>query len=1187
MANPIMTMVVLASLMIQPARAELSAREETAGECRLLVLENDRVRLTVAPDPGGTVVSFIDRKSGTEYVAGGSNVLGGKLGWGWKDQYYLEALDQLGRNVHSLPYKGEFRSGPGYKAIHVSVETEGQRFEREMRLADTGAELTTLSKITNIGDQPRRLQLRWHTYSQLDDLLASNSCIIAPGPGGEARKLFVGSGWDHQMITADGYWLAANYKSGQGLWMTFKKEQSVMHMTWTDYKQGGKTPTRGAFIAEPYPQPYLAQPGESVQLESTFCPFTAEDAPGSLPLGVLSDPSEMERARQFLAWVKPNLAAIGPYTMTPGVPPGGAIKVPGENRFNFTHRRRDRFALRAWGILDGMMAVPGVQDQAVRCRYYARLFDDRQKPLKVSFRLRMIDPAGKILREQAKDYTIDPVQSRELDVRDDVPLTGLADGWCRFTLEGFVEGEKDPIHTYAENRRLVGQARPAYEQALAEREKAPLVERPFVTALRQAALPKSEKGNVTVPIGVEEGGGVVRRGWPVRCGVPFAQGLLAKDAPVEVTGPDGKSVPVQTAPMSTWLDGSLKWLLVEFPADVPANGHLFYTLKAGKKQSAALLPLVTQQDGAFSVNGATYRASDEKLFGMFEKDDLWWDDGAGGRYNFRLAGEGAGLTLVENGPLRAVLKADGWYFNATGRAVCMGELRMEYFRGQPYSKLYHTVTFAGDPWKEKLGSYGLRLRAPAADYETATVDLDGKAVTGRKIALFQSSSDSAGLTVDGKESAGRRSSGAAVLKGKSAAPIAFYHRDFWQMAPKTVVADAAAGTVTFSFWPAEAGAMSFLPREDGWIPSSSSAEAIAVGLSRTHEIMIDTGSGTAIDAFEKTFSEPVIAITPPKYLAATKAMLHLAPYEPGRGPALERTISDTVDFYQSQRELFGWYGEWTYGGIPNLWRPEDYRWAEFGRYAWILNEEDIADGPWLCYLRSGDRKYLKFAEINTRHLMEVGTIRWNPTWPQYVGLSRRHHECLWLSGGDYGHSMLDPFVDYYHATGYRPAWEAAERMAGAMAKVTSGEWRYISNPTAGLSRMYLETQNPFYKEHADRIWNTLCYPEKNDWWLIDHGDRMVLWYSQLNPQCKELWKDWSLNPEKTGRFAAQPRFGGADVLAALYLETGDPKYAEAVRKAVPVARPMKLTQHVLAELRSWCYAGWAVTAPDPAPAKEN
>jgi len=170
--------------------------------------------------------------------------------------------------------------------------------------------------------------------------------------------------------------------------------------------------------------------------------------------------------------------------------------------------------------------------------------------------------------------------------------------------------------------------------------------------------------------------------------------------------------------------------------------------------------------------------------------------------------------------------------------------------------------------------------------------------------------------------------------------------------------------------------------------------------------------------------------------------------------------------------------------------------------------------------------------------------------------------------GDYGHSMLDPFVDCYFLTGYRPAWEAAERMAKSMAHAYTGAWRYISNPTTGLTRMYLETHDPFYKEQADRIWNDLCYPEKNSWWGGDHGDRMGLWYSQINPQCAEAVQAWALNSEKLQRFE------GVDILTSLYLKTGEARYAEAVRKTAFV-EPPNPTQFILLNLRAWCYAGWA------------
>jgi hypothetical protein len=1170
-------LILAGGLVAGRTLAGVSTREETVGDRKQMVMENELVRLVVLPDPGGTVVEFVNKRTGVNFVYGGEDVRKGQFGRGWKDFYVMEALDQLGKGVFSLPYKGEFREGKGYKAIFVSCDAEDRRFERELRLTDNGAELTTLIKITNIGKEPRRLQCRWHTYSQLDDPLASNSCIIAPGPGGEARKCFIGSGYDHQYITSDGYWMAVNTKSGQGLWMTFKKEQSGMHLTWTDYNVARKGPSRGAFLAEPYPQPILAQPGQSVTYESTFYPFTAEDKPETIPLGVLSDPAEQERARQFLAMVRPNLAAIGPYTMTPGEPPAGLNAKPDENRFDFSHRRRDRFALRPWGILDAMMAVPNVQDQSIRCRYYARIFDSVQKPRKVSFRLQMLDAFGMVAREQTKDYTIDPVHGRELDVRDDVAMTGLADGWYTFVLQGIVEGEKEPVHTYTDTRRLVGQARPAYDKRVADKTNAPPVERPFVTALRKVDLPASQKGNVTVPIGVEEGGGLARKGWPVRGGVPFAQGLLAKGSAFDLVGPDGKAVVVQVEPMATWMDGSLKWLLVDFPADVPANGHVFFTLKGKPGTMAGPAPLAVQKGDEISVGAARYSTRDGKLFGLFGPEDLWWDDGAGQKYYFRLKGEGAGVVVEENGVNRAVVKATGWYVNDKDRPVCMGELRLETYRGQSFTKLYHTVMFAGDPWKETLGSYGLRFQLPRAGYEAASMELDGKPVTGKQIALLQRSSDGAELTVDGQASRGARSIGAVVFSGGTNVPLGFYHRDFWQMAPKKLVADATAGTVTVSYWPAESGAMSFLPREDGWIPCSSTAEAIAVGMSRTHEIVIDSGAPGAVVDYEKVFSEPVVTIVPPKYLAATKAMLHLAPYCPERQPILEWQISNTIDFFISQRELFGWYGEWVYGAISGFWRSAEFRWWDYGRYKWILNEEDIVEAPWLCFMRSGDRKYLKFAESNTRHLLEVGTIRWNPAWPQYVGFSRRHHECLWLGGGDTGHSMLDPFLDYYYVTGYKPARDAAERLAGGMAKVTSGEWRYISNPIAGLSRLYLDTQNPFYKEQADRLWKTLCYPEQNTWWVIDHGDRMVLWYSQLNPQCKELWKAWTLDPEKKDRFT------GVDVLTALYLETGEARYGAAAARGLPRKAAMALgsTQAELAAVRAWCYADPTLSMTNP------
>jgi len=382
--------------------------------------------------------------------------------------------------------------------------------------------------------------------------------------------------------------------------------------------------------------------------------------------------------------------------------------------------------------------------------------------------------------------------------------------------------------------------------------------------------------------------------------------------------------------------------------------------------------------------------------------------------------------------------------------------------------------------------------------------------------------------------------------------------------------------------------MGFLPDEDSWIPSSASPEGIAVGASRTHTFYLIDGPSRNLQEVDRLFDEPVIALVPPRYLTETWTMMHLQPYDPERWPEVEKIVSQAFDSYLLNQRLWHWYGEWAYGAIPNVFLPEEYRWANFGRYGHILNEEDIVQTPWLAFMRSGDRKYFKFAEANTRQLMEVSTINWNDTWPEFVGLSRRHHETLWLGLGDYGHTMLDPFLEMYHVTGYTPAWEAAKRTAEAMKLQHSGDagWRYLANPLAGLSRMYLETQDPSYRKEADRIWKDFCYPDKNTWWKIDHGDRAVMYYSQINPEAKEIWKEWALN--------LPHRFEGMDVMSALYLDTKDPKYAKAVadtfrawgkdkRQEAAKTDPLRwqigaYTQHVLTALRQMLYAGSTLEA---------
>lgn len=94
-----------------------------------------------------------------------------------------------------------------------------------------------------------------------------------------------------------------------------------------------------------------------------------------------------------------------------------------------------------------------------------------------------------------------------------------------------------------------------------------------------------------IPLNIAEVAGVNRSADLVSSGVPLPAGLLAEPTDIAVFDPSGKAVPAQFAVTERWRehgqDGSVKWLVVMFFADVPAGGTAVYRLRAGTNPTPA------------------------------------------------------------------------------------------------------------------------------------------------------------------------------------------------------------------------------------------------------------------------------------------------------------------------------------------------------------------------------------------------------------------------------------------------------------------------------------------------------------------------------------------------------------------------------------------------------------------------
>jgi hypothetical protein len=69
--------------------------------------------------------------------------------------------------------------------------------------------------------------------------------------------------------------------------------------------------------------------------------------------------------------------------------------------------------------------------------------------------------------------------------------------------------------------------------------------------------------------------------WPVRCGLPVPRGELADSGAVAVESARGERVACQARTLATWPDGSVKWLMLDFPHTFAGQNAVGYQVVYG------------------------------------------------------------------------------------------------------------------------------------------------------------------------------------------------------------------------------------------------------------------------------------------------------------------------------------------------------------------------------------------------------------------------------------------------------------------------------------------------------------------------------------------------------------------------------------------------------------------------------
>lgn len=628
--------------------------------------------------------------------------------------------------------------------------------------------------------------------------------------------------------------------------------------------------------------------------------------------------------------------------------------------------------------------------------------------------------------------------------------------------------------------------------------------------------------------------------YPLTVSVPFKQGALNDASKIRLTDDSGREISFQLQQLNFWPgDKSVQWVMLDFLYDMNGKADEKLKLKFDSTGASKVIKdAIVLKDSASSVEvntgAAIFTVSKERfnlfdsviikqknILGKEEKNaNLYFRNGEGTLFSSSF-GAPDEVKVELNGPVRSVIKAEGWFYSAEGEKSCRYIARLNFFKGKAFVKMHYTFLITENSEKAKLSDIGISIPLKSEKVFWGGTDKSAVLKGGASEYLLQYDNDKFLIGQSDKERGwksecdGKRAPGWAGLAGADFSSM-IYVNNFWQEFPNEIEVSGGKA-VTYHLWPAHGVTMPERKITDAnrqylWYchegkildfkvpelyyssPSNDPKEEYklryvrsaknenCLGVAKSVELFIDFAGEEKDYAKEAALwnNKPLIMASP-EYMCASGVFGRLLPFSPEKYPDAEKTISKLFDCERRLQDYTKDYGKFNYGDSHTMWNYEAKRWDDAYR-CWRGYHHCSGTVPWMLYIRSGDPKYFQWAVANARHLMDIDMCNW--TTPEYEkleyprgkikgGLCDYKGLSHWHSGNrlmDYN-SMTNFMIYYYYLTGDRRGLDVAE-MWGTSVKEKfqkPSDGRPGAGTSSALMDLYLATGDKTYFELAEKI----------------------------------------------------------------------------------------------------------------------
>jgi len=601
-----------------------------------------------------------------------------------------------------------------------------------------------------------------------------------------------------------------------------------------------------------------------------------------------------------------------------------------------------------------------------------------------------------------------------------------------------------------------------------------------------------------VALFLEERSGIRRIDEPVTVGLPFPQGMVSDPSFLSLWDASGCQLSLQACPLAQWFDGSLKWVLLDFQADVEPNTLAKYQLRYGTGQStrrsSPFLSLRETSEGVIVDTGTATFYLSRQLCKPFDRvviegaeiiatqgSSLVLTDEGGQTYLPQIDD----LAVETKGPLRVTIRARGTLGIASHIGLARFVVRLSFYAGSSFVEMSVTLhnpkaaSHRGGLWD--LGDEGsiyfkdlslhLPLRTQFAPRITWTANplRALRNSLASEIEIYQDSSggenwkcsnhvNRVGRVVQWFRGYRVKAGQSLIEEGLRATPIVAVHGEmggiaatidkFWQNFPKAL--EAHENGLTVRLFPHQ----------------HNDVFELQGGEQKTHTVYLGfSGQGEELADLAWAHKRLVPRATLEWY-ADSRACSYLSPFSQDTNVECRGLIDGTISGPQSffaRREIIDEYG-WRHFGDLYADHEAVGHTGETPLVAHYNNQYDVIYGAIVQYLRNGDRRWFELMADLARHVIDIDIYHTEEDRPAYNGGLFWHTDHYLDAGtathrayskaalakidaGAYGggpsneQNYTSGLLHYYYLTGDETAREAVLRLADWVINMDDGSQR--------------------------------------------------------------------------------------------------------------------------------------------------